>query len=165
MQGSDGSVTRRGVVLGSAALTVALAGGFAAACGAATARPLPMIVHKDPKCGCCTAWAKRMAADGRFAPTLVDEPDMAALKARLRVPPELASCHTTEVAGFVVEGHVPADDVARLLAEKPAGVTGLAVPGMPVGSPGMEMPDGRRDAYAVIAFAADGRPALFASHG
>ncbi len=129
MQGSDGSVTRRGVVLGSAALTVALAGGFAAACGAATARPLPMIVHKDPKCGCCTAWAKRMAADGRFAPTLVDEPDMAALKARLRVPPE------------------------------------LAVPGMPAGSPGMEMPDGRRDAYAVIAFAADGRPALFASHG
>lgn len=143
----------------------ALAGGLATACSAAAARPVPMTVHKDPNCGCCTAWAERMRASGDFEPRLVDEADMAAVKARLRVPPELASCHTTEVAGYALEGHVPAADIARLLAEKPAGVVGLAVPGMPAGSPGMEMPDGRRDAYEVLAFRADGAAFVFARHG
>lgn len=159
------SATRRRLMTGIAAAGVAVvAGGLATACAAAVAKPVPMTVHKDPNCGCCTAWAERMRADGRFAPTLVDDGDMAAVKARLRVPPELASCHTTEVSGYVIEGHVPAGDVARLLAEKPAGVIGLAVPGMPAGSPGMEMPDGRRDPYEVFAFGADGRASVFARH-
>lgn len=139
-------------------------GGLAAACSAAVAKPVPMTVHKDPSCGCCTAWADRMRATDRFVARLVDEPDMAAVKARLRVPPELASCHTTEVAGYAIEGHVPAADIERLLAEKPAGVIGLAVPGMPAGSPGMETPDGRRDVYEVLAFRADGRAFVFARH-
>lgn len=124
---------------------------------AAAAAPARKItVYKDPNCGCCGAWAKRMAATGRYTPALVDEPDMLALKTRLRVPPELGSCHTTTVAGLVVEGHVPPAAVDRLLRERPKGIIGLAVPGMPAGSPGMEMPDGRRDPYIVYAFAADG---------
>ena len=81
------------------------------------------------------------------------------------LPPELASCHTTEVAGYVIEGHVPAADVLRLLRDKPAGIIGLAVPGMPAGSPGMEVPSGRRDPYQVIAFTADGRGRVFSRHG
>jgi hypothetical protein len=123
-----------------------------------------MTVHKDPNCGCCTAWAKRMTESGRFSPRLIDEADMAALKVRLRVPPELASCHTTEVAGYAIEGHVPASDVLRLIATQPKGVIGLAVPGMPAGSPGMELGNGRRDRFDVLAFRADGSASIFARH-
>lgn len=123
-----------------------------------------ILVHKDPNCGCCTAWAGRIKADGRFAPSLINEPDMTAVKIRLRVPPELISCHTSEVGRFVIEGHVPPAEIARLLKDKPAGVIGLAVPGMPAGSPGMEVPNGRRDAYDVIAFTADGRQSIFARY-
>lgn len=148
---------------GAFALTMA-AGGLAAACSAAGAKPVPMTVHKDPNCGCCTAWSERMKATGDFTPNLVDEADIATLKANQRVPPELASCHTTEVGGYVVEGHVPAADIARLLKEKPPGVIGLAVPGMPAGSPGMETPDGQRDPYEVISFTADGRQSVFARY-
>lgn len=158
-------VSRRRLLTGTAAGGVAvLTAGLAAACSAASATPVPMTVHKDPNCGCCTAWADRMAADGRFAPTIVEDADMAAVKTRLRVPAELVSCHTTEVGSYVIEGHVPAGDVARLLAERPAGIIGLAVPGMPTGSPGMEVPDGTRDPYEVVAFTADGRQRVFARH-
>lgn len=128
----------------------------AAAPPAAAAPARTLTVHKDANCGCCSVWAKRMAETGRYAPRLVDQPDMVALKTRLRVPPELGSCHTTTVAGYVLEGHVPPAAVDRLLRERPKGVIGLAVPGMPAGSPGMEMPDGRRDPYIVYAFTADG---------
>lgn len=145
--------------------------GFAAALvtpSAAIAAPAPvraMTVHKDPNCGCCSAWAERMSATGRYAARLVNESDMMALKTRLRIPPELASCHTTQVGGYVVEGHVPASAVDRLLRERPVGVIGLAVPGMPAGSPGMETADGRRDPYLVHAFKADGSSRVFARVG
>ena len=148
---------------GAVALTV-VASGLSPACSAAAAKPIPMTVRKDPNCGCCGTWADRMTATGDFVPSLINETDMAGVKARLRVPPELASCHTTEVAGYVLEGHVPAADIARLLKEKPLGVIGLAVPGMPAGSPGMEMPDGNRDPYQVLAFKADGSASVFAEH-
>jgi hypothetical protein len=158
-------LSRRRLIGGIGALGfAAIAGGLSAACSAATAKPVAMTVHKDPSCGCCTAWAERMTASGRFVPTLVDQASMAELKARLRVPPELAACHTSEVGGYVVEGHVPAADIVRLLRDKPVGIIGLAVPGMPAGSPGMELPGGRRDAYEVIAFTADGRASIFASY-
>lgn len=159
------SLTRRSLLSGTASFGfVVLAGGAATACSAAAAKPVPMTVHKDPSCGCCTAWAERMRDSGRFAPELIDSADMGAVKARLRVPADLASCHTTEVGGYTIEGHVPADDIARLLAERPAGVIGLAVPGMPAGSPGMEVPDGRRDPFEVVAFAADGSMSVYARH-
>jgi hypothetical protein len=144
---------------------VAAMGGLISACSAAAPKPVPILVHKDPNCGCCSAWADRMESTGDFTVTLINAEDMAAVKARLRVPLELASCHTTEAAGYVIEGHVPAADILRLLREKPSDIIGLAVPGMPAGSPGMETPDGRRDAYEVIAFTTGGRQSVFARHG
>lgn len=159
------TMQRRRFLSGTGAVALMLfAGGLSAACSAAAAKPVPMTVHKDPNCGCCTAWAERMTASGSFAPMLVNDADMANLKLGLRVPPELASCHTTEIVGYVIEGHVPAADITRLLTEKPEGVIGLAVPGMPAGSPGMEMPDGRRDPYEVLAFKADGSATVFSRH-
>ncbi|MFC3713105.1 DUF411 domain-containing protein [Sphingoaurantiacus capsulatus] len=137
-------------------------GAFAVTSPAAAAPKQAITVHKDANCGCCSVWAERMTATGRYAPKLINQPDMVAVKTRLRVPPELASCHTTQVGTYVVEGHVPPSAVDRLLREKPKGVIGLAVPGMPAGSPGMEMPDGRREAYDIYAFTADGRSRVFA---
>jgi hypothetical protein len=123
----------------------------------ATAGALPaMTVFRDPTCGCCHKWVEHLEADG-FAVTVHDAPSMKAVKARLGVPAELASCHTGEIGGYVIEGHVPAVAIRRLLAEKPEG-RGLAVPGMPIGSPGME--GGEPEDYDVMLFGA-GAPRAF----
>lgn len=115
-----------------------------------SAENLPRIlVTKDPSCGCCAAWVDHMRAAG--FPADVTEAPVNPLKARLGVPRALASCHTAQVDGYVIEGHVPADAIKRLLAEKPQ-ATGLAVPGMPVGSPGMETPGMPPDTYDVVLF-------------
>ena len=124
------------------------------------AQRLSMIVHRDPGCGCCEAWAQ-LARNAGFDARIVDEPDMAAVKRRLAVPQALASCHTAVAENLVFEGHVPLAQVRRLLDTRPGGISGLAVPGMPVGSPGMEMPDGRREPYQVLAFDGSGRTSLF----
>ncbi len=121
-----------------------------------------MVVHKDPNCGCCQSWAD-IAQQAGHPVRVVNQTDMAALKVRLGVPEELASCHTTEVGGLVVEGHVPLEAVDRMLRERQQGLRGIAVPGMPVGSPGMEVPDGRREPFQVIAFFDDGRTSPFAA--
>lgn len=119
-------------------------------------------VYKTPTCGCCNAWIDHLRAAG-FRVESTDLPDLAALKAMNGVPARLASCHTALVEGYVIEGHVPASDVARLLAERPE-VSGLAVPGMPLGSPGMEHPDpSRHEAYDVLSFGPEG-VGRFASH-
>ena len=128
------------------------------------AKIMPMTVYKDPNCGCCTARAEVLRRDARYAVRVVAT-DMAAVKQRLRVPAELASCHTAVAGGYVFEGHAPPADVARLLVARPRGVIGIAVPGMPAGSPGMEMPDGRRDAFEVVAFKVDRTRSVFARHG
>lgn len=151
-------MNRRRLLYSSAVL---LAASVAPGC-AQTMRTTEMRVRRDAGCGCCEVWAEQMSATGRFNTTLVNEADMSALKRSLGVPDDLASCHTAEVEGFVIEGHVPARDIVRLLDERPAGVRGLAVAGMPAGSPGMEMQDGRRDAFDVVAFG-DGRH-VFASY-
>lgn len=122
--------------------------------------PKVMTVHHDPNCGCCKAWAK-IAEDSGYRVALLEDSNMAAVKHRLGVPPELASCHTVEVGGYVVEGHVPLDQVNRLLGERPSNIRGIAVPGMPLGSPGMEVPGGTREPFQVIAFSADGRMSVF----
>jgi hypothetical protein len=115
----------------------------------ARADTLPhMVVYRDPTCGCCHKWVEHMRSAG-FDVSVKDGVQLKALKARLGVPAELASCHTGEIAGYVIEGHVPADAVKRLLAEKPK-ARGLAVAGMPVGSPGMEGPD--PEIYDVMLF-------------
>jgi hypothetical protein len=114
-----------------------------------------MQVRRDAGCGCCEVWTRQMEASGRFRTMLINEADMSAVKRRLGVPDGLTSCHTAEVDGFVIEGHVPVREIVRLLEARPVGVRGLAVAGMPAGSPGMEMPDGRRDAFDVVAFGAE----------
>ena len=112
-----------------------------------------VIVNKDPNCGCCQKWADHLAAAG-FPVQIVAQGDLAPLKAKLGVTDELRSCHTAEVDGYVLEGHVPADAVLRLLRERPTAI-GLAVPGMPAGSPGME--GGTPETYDVILFGNDFR--------
>lgn len=131
--------------------------------GCAAAQGRPMHVYRDAGCGCCHVWAEQARAGG-FAVTVSDEADMGALKQRLGVPLDIASCHTATIGDCVVEGHVPIADVERLLRERPRTILGLAVPGMPAGSPGMEMPDGRRDAFDVIAIHTDGRRETYARY-
>lgn len=142
-----------------------LARGIAAAAAAALSPALlraaagtPLLVYKDPNCGCCHNWVEIMRTSG-FEVSVRDTGDMPSIKTRYKVGPKLASCHTALVGGYVVEGHVPADVIRKLLAEKPK-VLGIAVPGMPVGSPGME--GGRKDAYDVLTFDAAGKTTVFA---
>jgi hypothetical protein len=121
--------------------------------------PRRMIVYKTRTCGCCTKWVDHARAAG-FAITVHDTDDIATVKRTLGVPQALESCHTGVVGDYVIEGHVPADLVQRLLDTRPAGVRGLAVPGMPEGSPGMET--GRKDAYDVVSFDRAGRTRVYA---
>ena len=121
----------------------------------ALAASLPEVaVTKDPNCGCCEKWVAHLRDSG-FTVTVTEGP-VNPVKARLGVPRDLASCHTAQVGGYVVEGHVPAGAIKRLLVEKPKG-TGLAVPGMPVGSPGMEVDGMEPETYEVVLFGSDGR--------
>ena len=121
-----------------------------------------MTVYKTPTCGCCTAWVDHMKAAG-FRVDVRDTLDLAPVKLDLGVPAGLGSCHTARVGDYVVEGHVPAADVKRLLDERPEGVAGIAVPGMPTGSPGMEVPGQPAQPYDVVAFGTGGQH-VFASH-
>jgi hypothetical protein len=124
--------------------------------------PVTITVYKDPSCGCCTKWIEHLRGAG-LHPVVHDRSDMDALKDSLGVPAALRSCHTAVAGRYVIEGHVPAADVKRLVAAAPKGIVGIAAPGMPAGSPGMEVP-GRADRYDVIAFAADGTTKLYAHH-
>ena len=123
----------------------------------------PLTVYKSPTCGCCVKWVEHMR-DAGFVVTVNDVANVHPVKRRVGVPPGKGSSHTAEVAGYFLEGHVPASDVKRLLTERPA-AKGLAVPGMPMGSPGMEVPDGRAPAYDVELVADDGSTSHFSSHG
>lgn len=122
-----GTTMSRRTVLAAGSLGVAMC----AVGGRAVAGPA-ITVHKDASCGCCAGWIAHLKQNG-FATTAIDEPDMAAIKQRLGVPDDLGSCHTAEIAGYIIEGHVPAVAIARLLVEKPKAV-GLSAPGMPIGS-------------------------------
>lgn len=117
-----------------------------------------IVVYKSPTCGCCGKWVEHMQAAG-FKVDVENRRDLAPIKAELGVPPGLQSCHTARVGGYIIEGHVPADLVQRLLDEKPD-IKGLAVPGMPMGSPGMEGPG--KDPYDVLAIGKDGRLQVYA---
>ena len=112
-----------------------------------------ILVHKDPNCSCCTGWVRHLKEAG-FAVTVNDVKDLRPVRKRLGVPADLAACHTAEVDGYVLEGHVPAMAVRQLLEQRPKAI-GLAVPGMPVGSPGME--GGTPERYAAVLFGANGR--------
>lgn len=139
-------LTRRSVLLASV-------GCLASARPLAAAEGTAITVHRDPSCGCCSGWVKHLQQSG-FAATVLDAKELDAVKQRLGVPDDLAACHTAELAGYVIEGHVPAASLRRLLAERP-NATGLAVPGMPIGSPGME--GGTPEKYDVVLFGPNGR--------
>lgn len=123
----------------------------------------PVIVHKSPTCGCCTAWVEHMRQNG-FTVQVNDIDNLEPIKRRLGVPFGKGSCHTAEVGPYFIEGHVPAEDIKRLLAEG-GDSRGLVLPGMPIGSPGMEVPDGRVERYTVERVDAQGATHPFATHG
>ncbi len=127
----------------------------------ATAGQTRMVVYKTPTCGCCRAWVEQAQAAG-FALEVHDVARVEPVKHEHGVPGHLASCHTALVDGYVVEGHVPFDVIRRMLKERPQ-VAGIAVPGMPMGSPGMEVPGGRKDPYDIIAFTRDGQVSVYES--
>ena len=139
------------------------AGGIALVAAPALAAPrLPaMVTWRSPTCGCCIKWVEAMRRTG-FTVTVRETADMAAIKTRLKVPGSVYSCHTTEVGGLVVEGHVPAEVVRRLLARRPAGMIGVSAPGMPLGSPGMEVASGEKEPLNLTLFTAAGRTLRFA---
>ena len=139
-----------------AALAVAL---IAAVPATPTPPPPTIAVYKSPSCGCCAKWVDHLKTSG-FQVTVHDQDDLTETRATLGVPRALGSCHTAVVGSYVIEGHVPADLIQRILKERPA-VRGLAVPGMPAGSPGME--GGRQDRYEVLTFQRDGKTAVYAS--
>lgn len=140
-------ISRRNLLAGSVGL---LGSTLLGPVRASTALPL-IAIKKDPWCGCCTGWARHLEKSG-FPVSIAEIEDMDAVKNTLMVPDELRSCHTATVNGYVIEGHVPAEAIMALLAERPA-ILGLAVPGMPEGSPGMEGPQGSSPSpYEVFAF-------------
>jgi hypothetical protein len=142
--------------------------GAAALCApaAALAQAQPrLVMWKDPNCGCCTSWAERVEAAFRERMRIVAVADMAALKRARGVPRDLWSCHTASVHGLVVEGHVPPADISRLLAARARPYSGLAVPGMPIGSPGMDVGHDRSEPFQVIGFGPGARRGVFARHG
>lgn len=143
-----------GLALMGAALGTAAGGRVL---GAQPART--MTVYKSPTCGCCTAWVEHVEKAG-FTCVIRDLPDLSEVKAAFGVPAKLESCHTAQIGAYIVEGHVPADLIDRLLKEKPEG-RGLAVPGMPIGSPGME--GGTPERYQVLLFDKAGRTTVFAT--
>ena len=129
-----------------------------AAAKATPAKP-HLSVYKSPTCGCCAKWVEYMEANG-FTATVTNMPDVTPVKISNGLPPRLGSCHTTLVGGYVIEGHVPVSDVRRLLQEKPA-IAGLAAPGMPAGSPGMDVPNS--PPYDIIAFDKTGRTSVYST--
>jgi len=143
---------------------------FAAATAVVVAQQKPVssrtaiVVYKTPTCGCCSMWVEHMRQNG-FQPEVhdVSAAQVRAVSKAAGLSDEGSSCHTAKVGNYVVEGHVPAADVHRLLKEKPA-IAGIAAPGMPIGSPGMEM-GGRTERYDVVSFTKDGKTKVFATHG
>jgi hypothetical protein len=122
-------------------------------------------VFRSPTCGCCMKWVEHLRHAGFEVKVKDLEQDaLDKLKTQHGIPPTAQSCHTARVAGYTVEGHVPVDAVQKLLKDKPA-IAGIAVGGMPLGSPGMEMPDGRVQPFNVVSFGKDGATRVFASYG
>jgi hypothetical protein len=154
-------MTRRAALLSLplafAGLTTALVSAQAKSAGQAK---IPIRVYKDPSCGCCSQWVAHMNANG-FVASVIDG-DIRPIKKQYSVPSRLESCHTTIVGGYVVEGHVPADDVKKLLAAKPKGILGLTIPGMPQSAPGMDVTPFQP--YEVLTFDKDGKTVVYAKH-
>ena len=129
---------------------------------AGIANAAQLTVHKSPYCGCCAKWIEHVEKHG-FEVKVIETEDMRSVKQRLGVPDDHASCHTAEAGGYFIEGHVPAADIKKLLAQKPK-ASGIAVPGMPAGAPGMEVHGGQGQPYATILVMRDGKTKVFVQH-
>ncbi len=147
-------MTRAKAILATLAITAAVC------LRSIPAQAADLTVYRSPTCGCCEHWVDHLRTNG-FTVDVKDAEDLDAVKRRFSVPAPLQSCHTAIVDGYAVEGHVPASDIRRLLAERPR-ATGLAVPGMPIGSPGMEQ-GGQREPYSTILFGPSGQ-SIYARH-
>ena len=150
------TVTRRSLATLALAAILAWAGSVWMA--AQTAKP-QMTVYKSATCGCCSKWVEHMQGNG-FEVKAINVDDIDKVKRERGVPADAASCHTAIVNGYVVEGHVPADAVQKMLKEKPS-IAGIAVPGMPMGSPGMEVPGGQKEAFNIVSFDKSGKTAIY----
>ena len=150
----------RPFALGLSVVALALTTGAAPVSPIVSPKTPTITVYKDPGCGCCKNWIEHLIKHG-YRVDAKDTPGMTEVKRTLGVPDRLSACHTAVVNGYLIEGHVPAADIARLLKEKPK-VAGLAVPGMPMGSPGMEGP--RTQHYQVLSFDKAGKTKVFASY-
>lgn len=137
---------------------------IAASISVASTAAAPIVVHRDPGCGCCAQWTAQVRKQFGRQVTMIDDRQRSSFQRTQGVPVGLSSCHTAIIDGMAFEGHVPIADMKRVLAQKPRGVRGLAVAGMPMGSPGMEVPGQRAEAYNVIAFGPGGQT-VFARHG
>ena len=157
-------INRRGFVIRVSGLVAAgVAGGrLAAQVPGSSAKPTPITVYKSSSCECCAKWVDHVRDNG-FEPVVHDEEDMDAIKAQLGVPEGVRSCHTALVGKYLIEGHVPASDIQRLVRQQP-GVAGLAVPGMPSGTPGMAQPGAKISGFEVVAFQRDGTTKRFARY-
>ncbi|MEP7177436.1 MAG: DUF411 domain-containing protein [Gemmatimonadales bacterium] len=153
-------ITRRSFVAQAAGLALGTLGSHRLL-AQPDARPGTAItVYKSASCGCCAKWVDHLRANG-FTPVVHDEEDMDAIKDEMGVPAQVRSCHTALLGRYLVEGHVPAEELRRLLAERPA-IVGLAVPGMPKSTPGMAVPGDAHEPYEVVSFTRDGRTTLYA---
>ena len=146
---------RRLLAAGAGALVVA-------ACAPGARSSTELAVYKTPTCACCSAWVDHMRGAG-FKAQVNELPSLRSIRSTQGVPEAFASCHTALIGGYVLEGHVPAADVRKLLAERPDAV-GLAVPAMPLGAPGMDTPDGQREAYETLLILRGGGSRVFARH-
>jgi hypothetical protein len=125
--------------------------------------PGKLVMYKQSDCGCCSAWADYMSRNG-FEVTIVEEANMSLIRRRYKIPEELAACHTAVYGNLVIEGHVPAEDVVSLIQKPSTKVRLIAVPGMPLGSPGMEV-DERKEPYATMVQTATGAVEKYREHG
>ena len=151
------ALTRSGILAAVLTFVLAAGGSLSGQRGGAVVE-----VYKTPTCGCCHLWVKHLEQNG-FTTRVTDMDDLGSIKKKHGVPARATSCHTAIVNGYVLEGHVPAADVKKLLIERPA-IAGLAVPGMPVGSPGMEV-GSTVQPYNVLSFAKNGDTKIFSSYG
>ena len=155
--------TRRNLLIAGAAVAVTACSRSPEGIPVAVAARDTVVVWKNESCGCCKLWVEHLEQAG-FAVQVHDIDNMGPTKERVGIPVAMGSCHTGEVGGYFVEGHVPADDIKRLLREKPD-AKGLTVPAMPLGSPGMEQPSGEVQPYDVFLVARDGSTSVYAHHG
>ncbi len=153
---------RRSVLMALGGVAAAAAGAvaFAGLFGSDRAAAGGIVVYKSPSCGCCGNWAKHLRRNG-FDVSVKNIDNISPVKERAGIPDDLESCHTAFISGYVVEGHVPAEDIRKILAERPK-IRGLAVPGMPASAPGMDSPD--REPYTVYSFGEDGKAEVYASY-